>query len=248
MAHQFGELAGEGTRLLLDTLTRQVAVFEDEIVGDGHRHHHHVGLVRAQGRMQQAGLRRLHLAAVAPAALDVEEEVVLFEHLRHIRFERHQVGRIAAVPSNRNRTGDVPVHQAERTAKKVDAGGNQRRANAVVVEHERLDEVIGVALVIRGVHHTVAGRRGNGVVQILVLALDFPEDGVERMLERSIQLVPLRRPQFVEIGDDTFPHLVAALAIAPPQVLDDLRPCQHGEGDVIEHESKATIAWGRTEG
>ena len=131
----------------------------------------------------------------------------------------------------------MPVHQAERTAEQVDAGGDQRRANAVVVEHERLDEVIGVALVIRGVDHPVAGRRGNGVVQILVLALDFPEDGVERMLQRSIQLVPLRGPQFVEIGDDTFPHLVAALAIAPSQVLDDLRPCQHGQGDVIEHES-----------
>ena len=57
------------------------------------------------------------------------------------------------------RIGIAPVTcrwmQAERAAEQVDAGGDERRPDAVVVEHERLDEVVGVALVVRRVDDAV---------------------------------------------------------------------------------------------
>jgi hypothetical protein len=43
------------------------------------------------------------------------------------------------------------MQQAERTAEQVDAGGRDRWADAVVVEDQRLDEIVQVRLVIRDV-------------------------------------------------------------------------------------------------
>ena len=94
--------------------------------------------------MQQPGLRRLQLARVAAPALDVEQQIVPLQQLGDVRLERDQVCGILGVAPDRNRAGDVPVDQAERPAEQVDAGGDDRRADAVVVEHQRLDQVIEV--------------------------------------------------------------------------------------------------------
>ena len=110
-----------------------------------------------QRRVEQPGLRRLQLAAVAAAAFDVEEQVVPLQQLGDVRLERDEVRRILGVAADRNRAGDVAVEQAERPAEQVDAGGDDRRPDAVVVEHQRLDQVVEMALVVRDVDDA-AGR------------------------------------------------------------------------------------------
>ena len=55
----------------------------------------------------------------------------------------------------------MAVEEAEGTAEQVDAGRDERRTDAVVVEHQRFDQVVGMALVIRRVNDPVrpGGRR-----------------------------------------------------------------------------------------
>ena len=55
------------------------------------------------------------------------------------------------------------------------------------------------------------------------------------MLQRAVELVPLRRAQLVEIAVDALARLRAALAVAAAQVLEHLLAREDGLGDVIEH-------------
>ena len=48
---------------------------------------------------------------------------------------------------------------------------------------------------------------GDDVMQVFVLALDLAEDRIERMLQRAVERVPLRRPQLVEIAVDALARL-----------------------------------------
>ena len=107
-----------------------------------------IGLQRG---LEQSGLGRLQLAAVAPSALGVVEQVALLEQLRDVGAQRHEIQRVLAVAADRNGAGHVLVEQSERAAEQVDAGGEERRPDAVVVEHERLDQIVQVALVVRDV-------------------------------------------------------------------------------------------------
>ena len=200
VAHHLGQLARERPLALLDALPRQDVIFEHQVVGDRRRDDHQIGASRRQRRMDQPGLGRLQLAAVAPAAFRIEEQVVLLQDLGDVRLQRDQVRGILRVPADRNRAGHVPMEQAERAAEQIDPRGDERRAHAVVVEHERLDEIIGVALVIRGVDDAMGARRVQDVVEVLRLALDLPENGIERMLQRAINRIPLGGPQFLEIA------------------------------------------------
>ena len=151
---------------LLDPLPREDVILEHQVVRDRRRHDHEVRAFGRQRRVNQPGLRRLQLAAVAASAFRIEEEVVLLQHLRDVRLQRDQVRRILRVAADRDRAGDVAMQQAERTAEQVDARGDERRPDAVVVEHQRLDQIVGVALVIRRVDDAVRracrGRRGAG--------------------------------------------------------------------------------------
>jgi hypothetical protein len=71
-------------------------------------------------------------------------------------------------------------------------------------------------------------------MKVLVLALDLAKDGIQRMLQRSIQPVALRGAQLVEICEDPLPGLLAALA-ASPQVLHDFFAGKYSLSDVIKH-------------
>jgi hypothetical protein len=94
------------------------------------------------------------------------------------------------------------VDQPERAAEQVDAGDDQRRTDAVVVQHQRLDQIVAMALVVRGVDDAVGADRVGDVVQVLVLALDLAQDRVERVLQGAVELVALRGPQLVEVAVD----------------------------------------------
>jgi len=207
---------------------REDAILEHEIVRDRHRNDEQVGTSGGQRRLEQSGLGELQLAAVAAPAFRIEEQVVLLENLRDIRLQRDEVRRVFGVAANRNRAGDVLVEQPERSAEKIDAGGDERRSNAVVVEHERFDEVVGVALVIRRVDDAVRPDRVGDVMELFVMAFDLAEDGKERMLQRAVNRIPLRRAQLVEIPVNSLASLRAALAVPAAQVLQYFRAREHG--------------------
>jgi hypothetical protein len=69
------------------------------------------------------------------------------------------------------------------------------------------------------------------------LSLDLAEDGVERVLQRPVKAMTLRRPELVEVRTDPRPHLFTGHAIASPEVPRYFLAGQHGLGDVIEHGS-----------
>ena len=129
-----GELARERPLPSLGHLRRKDPILEHQVVRDGHRHdvqHRHLG---QHDGVEQARLGGLQFAAVAAAAFRVEEQVVRLEQFRDERLQRDQVGRIARASPDRNRTGDVLVQQAERTAEQVDARGDDRRPQVEVLE------------------------------------------------------------------------------------------------------------------
>ena len=106
---------------------------------------------RIEARVEQAGLHRLQLAAVAAAAFRIEEQVVLVQQLADVGLERDQVGRVLGVAADRQRAGDVLVNQAQRPAEQVDAGRDDRRPDPRIVQDQRLDEVVDVAAMVRRV-------------------------------------------------------------------------------------------------
>ena len=57
---------------------------------------------------------RLQLAAVAAAALGIEEQVVLAQQLADIRLQRDQIRGILGVAPDRQRPGHVLVNESER--------------------------------------------------------------------------------------------------------------------------------------
>ena len=96
------------------------------------------------------------------------------------------------------------VDEAERAAKEVDARCDNRRPYAVVVEDERLHQIVGVALVVRRVDDA---SRASGVLDDLKVfdaPFDFPENRIQRMLERAVERIALRCPELFEIGGDAF--------------------------------------------
>ena len=72
--------------------------------------------------------------------------------------------------------------------------------------------------------------RGRHVMQIFVKPLDLAQDRIERMLQRAIELVALRRAQFVEIRV----HLVT-------RVLQNLFAREHRLGDIVEHQRRSGL-------
>src|SRR2546428_12251920 len=109
VAHHLGELARERPLPLLDALPREDMVFQHEIVRDGRRNDDEVRTLRGEGRADDARLRGLQLAAVAAAALRVEEEIVALQNLRDVRLERDEVRRVLGVAPDRYRARDVAV-------------------------------------------------------------------------------------------------------------------------------------------
>ena len=123
------------------------------------------------------------------------------------------------------------VDQAERSAEQIDAGGDDRRPHAVVVEDERLDEIVDVALVVRGVDDAAGAGRVFDDLEMLDPPLDLPQNRIERMFERAIERIPLRRPQLFEIGEHPFAAIRAA--VRAPQVPDDILAREDGLSEIV---------------
>ncbi len=175
-------------------------IFEHEVVGDCGRNDDEIALLRGQRGVNQSNPGRLQLAAVAAAAFGIEEQIVLLDDLGDVRLEGDQVRRILGVAADGNRPGHVAVEETEGAAEQVDAGRDERRADAVVVEHQRFDEVVGMALVIRRVDDPVRAGRRSDMVQVLVLPLDLAQDRIERVLQRPVDRISLLGLQLIEIS------------------------------------------------
>ena len=132
----------------------------------------------------------------------------------------------------------MPVDQPERPAEQVDARGDDRRPDAVVVEHERLDQVVEMALVVRDVDDAAGAGRLLRDPDVLVDALDLAQDRIERMLQRAIDRIALRRPQLVEVGVDALARLELGLPVTAAQVPRDVLTREDCLGDVVEHQAR----------
>ncbi len=235
VADHLGDLARKRTLTSLGGLVRQHVVLENQVVGDGNRDDDGLGTARLHRRVQQTGLRRFHLSGVAAAALDVEHQVVALQQFRDVGLQRDQVGRILGVAPDRNGAGHVPVDQPEWSAKQVDACGNDRRPNAVIVEQQRLDQVVEMALVIRDVDHAAGAGCLLGNLDVLRDPVDLAQDRVERVFQGAIDRVALRRAQFIQVGMNALARLQFGLPVAPTQITRDLIARRYCLGDVVEH-------------
>ena len=191
------------------------------------------GVSGVQRRVQQPGLRRLQLAAVASPAFGIEQQIVAAQQLGDVRLERDEVRRILRVAADGNRARHVPVNQAERTAEEIDAGGDDRRPHAVVVEDDRLDEIVGVAFVVRRVDDPPGARRRLDDVEMLDAAIDLPQNRVERVLERAVKRIPLRRLELFEVRE----HPLAAIgaAVRALKVSHDVLAREDGLSEVVRN-------------
>ena len=65
--------------------------------------------------------------------------------------------------------------------------------------------------------------------------LDLAQDGVERVLQRPVEFVPLRRPELVEVGVDAFARPLLVFAVSAAQILDDFLTSENRLGELVEH-------------
>ena len=143
---------------------------------------------------------------------------------------------ILGVAADRQSAGDVAVDEAERAAEQVDAGGDDRRLEPGVVEHQQLHQVIHVAAMVRGVDNPPAsGLRPHRDRRVLVVPFELAQDRIERILQRAVQLVALGGPQLVEIPLDPRPGFVPAQAMAAVDVARDFVAGEHGLRDLVGH-------------
>ena len=70
---------------------------------------------------------------------------------------------------------------------------------------------------------------------MFVDAFDLAKDWIERVLQRTVNRIALRRTQFVEIRVDPFACLEFRLPMAAAQVPRHVIPGEDGLGDVVEH-------------
>jgi hypothetical protein len=68
-------------------------------------------------------------------------------------------------------------------------------------------------------------------------AFNLAQDGIERVLQRSVHRRTLRRSQLVEIPFDALARRGATHAVAAFEVSRHLFTAQHSPGDVVEHPS-----------
>ncbi len=88
---------------------------------------------------------------------------------------------------------------------------------------------------IRAVDDAVAARRGLGRLDVFADAFDVAQQQVDRMLERPVHRVALRRPQLFEVAFDPLARFATAFAVRVRQILRDFVPGQHGARDFVKH-------------
>ena len=105
----------------------------------------------------------------------------------------------------------------------------------MVVEHEQLDQIVDVTLVIRGVDDAVRPGRRLRELDKLRVPRDLPQDRIQRVLQGAIHGVSLGRPELFEIGRDALVGLVRGQTRTTAQVARHLFARQHGLRDINVH-------------
>ena len=198
-----------------------------------------VGTIDEPGRsgvqrgVEQTGLRRLQLAAVASPTLGIEQQIVAAQYLCDVGLERDEVRRVLRITADGNRARHVPVNQAERTAEEIDPGGDDRRAHTVVVEDDRLDEIVGVAFVVRGVDDPPGARRRLDDIEMLHAAIDLSQYRVERVLERAVKRVTLCGLELFQVRKHSLPAI--RTAVGALKVSHDVLAREDGLGEIVRN-------------
>jgi hypothetical protein len=90
----------------------------------------------------------------------------------------------------------------------------------------------------------MSARRVQDVVKILGLAFDLSENGIERMLQRTIDGVALSGSQLLQIGVDALASLITMLAVTASEVSEHLLAFEDGLGDVIQNGTRGDYNMG----
>src|SRR5262249_22190512 len=128
------------------------------------------------------------------------------------------------------------MDQTERTTEQVDSRRDERRTDARIVEDDRLNEVVEVALVIGRVDDAMFTCGRERVVLVLGHLLHFPEDRIERVLERPVHSVPLGCAKLTQVRLHAFTGACFVMfAVSTAQIPDDFFTRENGLRDLVEH-------------
>ena len=84
---------------------------------------------------------------------------------------------------------------------------------------------------VRDIRDAALGGRLNRKVLVLDDAIDLPQDGVERILQRAIELVALRGLQLVQVAHDARARVITGQAMSAFQEPRDIFTRENGLGD-----------------
>jgi hypothetical protein len=112
-------------------------------------------------------------------------------------------------------------------------GGRTPWSDARIIQDQRLDQVVDVAAMIRPVDDAALRDRLDRQLLMFADPLDLAQDRIERILERPIQLVALRRLQFVQILQHARARRVALDAMAALEETSDVCPGKDGCSDGV---------------
>ena len=140
---------------------------------------------------------------------------------------------ILHVAADRQRAGDVLVNQSERPAEQVDARRDDRRPDPRVVQDQRLDQIVDVAAMVRRVDDAALLDRVDRELLMLADAFDLSQDRIERIFERPIQLVALRRLQLIEVREHLGARRGARQPVAALEKTGHVCPGEDGFGDGV---------------
>ena len=104
---------------------------------------------------------------------------------------------------------------------------------AVVVEHERLDQIVEMALVIRDVDDAAAADAVLAQLHVFGDALDLAENRIERMLQRAVEPVPLGGAQLFEVPLDPLPRVTSGGLGIVAEIPGHVLARQDGAPDVV---------------
>ena len=151
----------------------EVALALDQfLVADVHRLEHHRTLGRTQEGAQRhrdhAALRRQQAAGARATAFDeVFDREALAEQLRHVFGKHRRVQRIGLEAAPQEESAAAAQHRADHRQVQIDAGGDVRRHDAVLVEQVTQQQVIHVAAMAGHIDDLVAGRHLLELVQVM---------------------------------------------------------------------------------
>ena len=103
----------------------------------------------------------------------------------------------------------------------------------MIVEHQRLDQIVEMALVIRDVDDAAGAGGSRRVLDALGDAADLAENRVQRMLQGAIEPVALFGAELVEIAGDLLPRVFFGAVRHAAEELRHIVPREHRAREIV---------------